>query len=219
MALSLLILHTPISQICRSSESKWLARKIEVALIGSCTNSSYEDISRSASIAKHAMSKGLKAKANLLLHRAVNRFGIQLKEMASLDTLMKWAVLFWPMPADLVLVNGQDILMILTRKNTIITSFNRNFAKRNDGLASTHAFVASPEIVTAFAIAGDLTFNPLTDKLKNENGEEVMLDEPTGYELPPKGFAVEDAGYQAPAEDGSHVQVVVDPEFTTVAIA
>src|SRR5690606_7632500 len=92
-----------------------------------------------------------------------------------------------------------------------ITSFNRNFAKRNDGLAATHAFVASPEIVTAFAIAGDLTFNPLTDKLVNNDGEEVMLDEPTGVELPPKGFSVEDPGYQAPAEDGSKVEVIVDP--------
>jgi aconitate hydratase len=97
------------------------------------------------------------------------------------------------------------------RKNSIITSFNRNFAKRNDGLAATHAFVASPEIVTAFAIAGDLTFNPLTDKLVNNDGEEVMLDEPTGVELPPKGFSVEDPGYQAPAEDGSKVEVIVDP--------
>ena len=98
------------------------------------------------------------------------------------------------------------------RKNSIITSFNRNFAKRNDGLASTHAFVASPEIVTAFAIAGDLTFNPLKDKLKNENGEEVMLDEPSGVELPPNGYAVEDAGYQAPAVDGSKVDVTVKPD-------
>src|SRR5439155_4579176 len=98
------------------------------------------------------------------------------------------------------------------RKNTIVTSFNRNFAKRNDGLASTHAFVASPEIVTAFAIAGDLTFNPLTDKLKNETGEEVMLDEPKGFELPPNGFDVKDAGYQPPAADGSHVQVLVAPD-------
>src|SRR5690606_13043923 len=98
------------------------------------------------------------------------------------------------------------------RKNTIITSFNRNFAKRNDGLASTHAFVASPEIVTALAIAGKLSFNPLKDKLINEKGEEVMLKEPVGYELPPKGFSVEDAGYQAPAEDGSNVQVIVSPE-------
>src|ERR1700749_878888 len=95
------------------------------------------------------------------------------------------------------------------KKNTIVTSFNRNFAKRNDGLASTHAFVASPEIVTALAIAGDLTFNPLKDKLTNEKGEKVMLDEPTGVELPPKGFSVDDAGYQAPAKDGSSVTVAV----------
>jgi aconitate hydratase len=98
-----------------------------------------------------------------------------------------------------------------TRKNTIVTSFNRNFAKRNDGLASTHAFVASPELVTALAIAGRLSFNPLTDKLINENGEEVMLDEPKGYELPPAGFSVKDAGYQAPAVDGSKVEVLVSP--------
>jgi aconitate hydratase len=97
------------------------------------------------------------------------------------------------------------------RKNTIITSFNRNFAKRNDGLASTHAFVASPEIVTAMAIAGSISFNPLKDKLKNNKGEDVLLREPTGFELPPKGFAVEDAGYQAPAKDGSGIQVKVDP--------
>jgi aconitate hydratase len=99
-----------------------------------------------------------------------------------------------------------------TRKNSIITSFNRNFAKRNDGNSATHAFVASPEIVTAFAIAGDLTFNPLTDRLKNEAGEEVMLDEPSGFELPPNGFSVEDAGYQPPAMDGDEVQVAVSPE-------
>jgi aconitate hydratase len=96
-------------------------------------------------------------------------------------------------------------------KNSIMTSFNRNFAKRNDGNPNTHGFVASPEVVTAFAIAGDLTFNPLTDYLVNENGEKVKLDEPQGIEFPVKGFAVEDNGYQAPAEDGSGVEVVVDP--------
>src|SRR3954451_10311771 len=99
-----------------------------------------------------------------------------------------------------------------TRKNTIVTSFNRNFAKRNDGLAATHAFVASPEIVTAYAIAGRLSFNPLKDKLKNEKGEEVMLDEPRGYELPPHGFDVGDPGYQAPAENGKGIPVVVKPD-------
>jgi aconitate hydratase len=99
-----------------------------------------------------------------------------------------------------------------TRKNSIITSFNRNFAKRNDSFPGTHAFVASPEIVTAFALAGDLTFNPLTDTLLNEEGEQVKLDEPTGYELPPNGFSVEDAGYQAPALDPSNVQILVSPD-------
>jgi len=105
-----------------------------------------------------------------------------------------------------------------TRKNSIITSFNRNFAKRNDGNPNTHAFVASPEIVTAFAIAGDLTFNPLTDTLTNENGEQVKLDEPLGIELPVKGFAVDDAGYQAPAEDGSSVEVKVDPKSSRLQL-
>src|SRR5690606_39073510 len=100
----------------------------------------------------------------------------------------------------------------------IITSFNRNFSKRNDGLSSTHAFVASPELVTAFALAGDLTFNPLRDKLKNEKGEEVQLDEPTGVELPPTGFDVEDAGYQAPAVDGTSVVVNVLPDSTRLQL-
>ncbi|MDL5049482.1 aconitase family protein, partial [Oscillatoria amoena NRMC-F 0135] len=98
------------------------------------------------------------------------------------------------------------------RKNSIITSFNRNFAKRNDGNPNTHAFVASPEITTAFAIAGDLTFNPLKDTLLNEEGKPVRLDEPTGVEFPPKGFDVKDPGYIAPAKDGSKVQVRIDPK-------
>ena len=105
-----------------------------------------------------------------------------------------------------------------TRKNSIITSFNRNFAKRQDGNPNTHAFVASPEIVTAFAIAGDLTFNPLTDTLTNEKGEQVKLDEPLGIEMPLKGYAVEDAGYQAPAEDGSKVEVKVDPKSSRLQL-
>jgi aconitate hydratase len=105
-----------------------------------------------------------------------------------------------------------------SRKNTIVTSFNRNFAKRNDGFASTHAFVASPEIVTAYAIAGRLSFNPLTDKLVNADGKEVMLDEPKGFELPAKGFAVEDAGYQAPAADGSKVEVIVKSDSTRLQL-
>jgi len=202
----------PISKFAEAVKANAWPEKLEVALLGSCTNSSYEDITRSASVAKQAIDKNLKAKAeftitpgNEQVRYTVERDGL----LAAFDKI-----------GGVVLANacgpciGQWARHIddPNRKNSIITSFNRNFAKRNDGLASTHAFVASPEIVTAFAIAGDLTFNPLTDKLKNEDGKDVMLDEPTGYELPPKGFAVDDPGYQAPAKDGSQVQVVVNPK-------
>ena len=185
--------------------------KLEVALIGSCTNSSYEDISRSASIVKDAIGKGLKANSEFTITPGSEQVRYTIERDGFINTFES--------VGGVVLANacgpciGQWARHIddPNRKNTIITSFNRNFAKRNDGLASTHAFVASPEIVTAMAIAGTIAFNPLTDKLKNANGEEVMLSEPTGYELPPKGFDVEDAGYQAPAEDGSDIKVIVDP--------
>jgi aconitate hydratase len=182
---------------------------LEVALIGSCTNSSYEDISRSASLAQQAIDKKLKTKAEFTITPGSEQVRFTIEKDGFLKT--------FDQIGGIVLANacgpciGQWARHIddPNRKNSIITSFNRNFAKRNDGLASTHAFVASPEIVTAFAIAGNLTFNPLKDKLKNENGEEVMLDEPTGVELPPKGFSVDDAGFQAPAKDGKGIQVVV----------
>lgn len=199
----------PISKFAAAvRENNWPER-LEVALIGSCTNSSYEDISRSASLAKQAVDKNLKAKAEFTITPGSEVVRYTIEKDGFLDTFYKIG--------GVVLANacgpciGQWARHIddPKRKNSIITSFNRNFAKRNDGLASTHAFVASPEIVTAFAIAGDLTFNPLKDKLKNEDGKEVMLDEPTGAELPPKGFSVEDAGYTAPAADGSGVQVKV----------
>ena len=205
-------LATPISRIKEAVEQHGWPAKLEVALIGSCTNSSYEDISRSASIVKDAVSKGLKANAEFtitpgseLVRYTIERDGFirQFEEVGGV-----------------VLANacgpciGQWARHIddPNRKNTIITSFNRNFAKRNDGNASTHAFVASPEIVTAMAIAGTIAFNPLTDTLKNDKGEDVRLSEPTGYELPPKGFSVEDPGYQAPAPDGSQVIVAVSPD-------
>lgn len=199
----------PISKFAEAVKSNDWPQRLEVALIGSCTNSSYEDISRSASLAKQAIDKKLKAKAEFTITPGSEVVRYTIEKDGFLDTFYKIG--------GVVLANacgpciGQWARHIddPKRKNSIITSFNRNFAKRNDGLASTHAFVASPEIVTAFAIAGDLTFNPLKDKLKNEEGKEVMLDEPTGMELPPKGFSVEDAGYQAPAADGSGVQVKV----------
>jgi aconitate hydratase len=199
----------PISKFAEAVKANEWPAKLEVALIGSCTNSSYEDISRSASLAKQAIDKKLKAKAEFTITPGSEVVRYTIEKDGFLDTFYKIG--------GVVLANacgpciGQWARHIddPKRKNSIITSFNRNFAKRNDGLASTHAFVASPEIVTAFAIAGDLTFNPLKDKLKNEEGKEVMLDEPTGMELPPKGFSVEDAGYQSPAADGSSVQVKV----------
>ncbi len=205
-------LATPISQLKEAVEKNGWPAKLEVALIGSCTNSSYEDISRSASIVKDAVSKGVKTKSVFTITPGSE----QVRYTIERDGFIKE----FEDAGGVVLANacgpciGQWARHIddPNRKNTIITSFNRNFAKRNDGLASTHAFVASPEIVTALAMAGTIAFNPLTDKLKNEKGEEVMLKEPTGFELPPKGFAVEDAGYQAPAEDGSGIQVKVAPD-------
>jgi len=202
----------PISKFAEAVKANAWPEKLEVALLGSCTNSSYEDITRSASVAKQAIDKNLKAKAEFTITPGSEQVRYTVERDGLLATFDKIG--------GVVLANacgpciGQWARHIddPNRKNSIITSFNRNFAKRNDGLASTHAFVASPEIVTAFAIAGDLTFNPLTDKLKNEDGKDVMLDEPTGYELPPKGFAVDDPGYQAPAKDGSQVQVVVNPK-------
>jgi aconitate hydratase len=202
----------PISKFAEAVKANNWPERLEVALIGSCTNSSYEDISRSASLAQQAIDKNLKTKAEFTITPGSEQVRYTIEKDGFLKTFDKIG--------GVVLANacgpciGQWARHIddPNRKNSIITSFNRNFAKRNDGLASTHAFVASPEIVTAFAIAGDLTFNPLKDKLKNEKGEEVMLDEPTGVELPPKGFSVEDAGYQAPAKDGKDVQVVVKPD-------
>src|SRR5688572_7606702 len=199
----------PISQFAKAVKENGWPQKLEVALIGSCTNSSYEDISRSASLAKQAIEKKLTTRAEFTITPGSEQVRYTIEKDGFLDIFAKIG--------GVVLANacgpciGQWARHIddPNRKNSIITSFNRNFAKRNDGLAATHAFVASPEIVTAFAIAGDLTFNPLKDKLKNEKGEEVMLDEPTGVELPPTGFAVEDAVYQAPAVDGSGVEVVV----------
>lgn len=205
-------LATPISKMAEAVKANDWPAKLEVALIGSCTNSSYEDISRSASIVKDAVSKGLKANSEFTITPGSELVRFTIERDGFIDTFQS--------VGGVVLANacgpciGQWARHIddPNRKNTIITSFNRNFAKRNDGLASTHAFVASPEVVTAMAIAGTIAFNPLTDKLKNAKGEEVLLDEPTGFELPPKGFAVEDAGYQAPAEDGSDVKVVVNPD-------
>jgi aconitate hydratase len=202
----------PISKFAEAVKNNQWPEKLEVALIGSCTNSSYEDISRSASVAKQAIEKNLETKAEFTITPGSELVRFTIEKDGFLNTFEKIG--------GVVLANacgpciGQWARHIddPNRKNSIITSFNRNFARRNDGLASTHAFVASPEIVTAFAIAGSLNFNPLKDKLKNRKGEEVKLDEPSGYELPPRGFSVDDPGYLPPAEDGSKLKVIVKPD-------
>ncbi len=184
--------------------------KVEWGLIGSCTNSSYEDLSRAASIAQQALDKGLVTKAEF----GINPGSEQVRFTADRDGILE---VFENLDAKIFTNACGPCIGQWARyedpknapKNSIVHSFNRNFAKRADGNPNTHAFVASPEMVAAIAISGRLDFNPLTDALINKDGEKVMLDEPTGHELPEEGFAVEDAGYLAPEEDGSHVEVTV----------
>ena len=204
-------LATPISQMAAAVKEHGWPDAVEVALIGSCTNSSYEDISRSAFIAKNAMEKGLKAKSEFTITPGSEMVRFTIDRDGMLKTFDEMGGVVLANACGPCIGQWARHVSDPSKKNTIVTSFNRNFAKRNDGLASTHAFVASPEIVTAFAIAGSLSFNPLKDKLTNDKGEQVMLDEPVGYEMPPLGFDVDDPGYQAPAADGSKVQVAVDP--------
>jgi aconitate hydratase len=202
----------PISKFAAAvRENNWPA-KLEVGLIGSCTNSSYEDISRAASLAQQAVDKKLNAKSEYTITPGSEqvRFTVERDGFLGIFENMGGVVLAnacGPCIGQWARHGAEK-----QEKNSIITSFNRNFAKRADGNPNTHSFVASPEIVTAMAIAGDLTFNPLTDSLINEEGESVRLEEPSGLEMPTKGFAVEDAGYQAPALDGSKVNVLVDPK-------
>jgi aconitate hydratase len=202
----------PLSKFASAVKENGWPAKLEVGLIGSCTNSSYEDISRAASLAQQAVDKKLIAKSEYTITPGSEqvRFTVERDGFLNIFENMGGVVLAnacGPCIGQWARHGAEK-----QEKNSIITSFNRNFAKRADGNPNTHSFVASPEIVTAMAIAGDLTFNPMTDSLINEDGNQVRLDEPSGLELPTKGFAVEDAGYQAPAEDGSSVEVIVDPE-------
>ena len=201
----------PLSNFAKAVRENGWPERLEVGLIGSCTNSSYEDLTRSASIAQQAISKNLKVKSEFTVTPGSEQVRFTAERDGLLDTFENMGGVVLANACGPCIGQWARHMDDPTRKNSIITSFNRNFAKRNDGNPSTHAFVASPEIVTALAIAGDLTFNPLTDTLTNESGEQVKLDEPRGIEQPVKGYAVEDAGYQAPAEDGSGVQVKVSP--------
>ncbi|WP_299715874.1 aconitate hydratase [uncultured Tenacibaculum sp.] len=196
----------------KANENDW-PLKVEWGLIGSCTNSSYEDLSRASSIAQQALDKGLKTKAEF----GINPGSEQVRYTADRDGILQVfekldAKIFTNACGPCIGQWGRYEDPKNAPKNSIVHSFNRNFAKRADGNPNTHAFVASPELVAAIAIAGRLDFNPITDTLINENGEEVKLDEPTGWELPPKGFEVKENGYLEPVADGSGVEVVVNPD-------
>lgn len=201
----------PISKFAQAVKENGWPQQLSVGLIGSCTNSSYEDISRAASLAKQAVDKGLKAKSEFTITPGSEQVRFTVERDGFLGTFDQMGGVVLANACGPCIGQWARHGAEKQEKNSIITSFNRNFSKRADGNPNTHSFVASPEMVTALAIAGDLTFNPLTDYLTNEKGEKVKLDEPKGLELPPKGFAVEDAGYQKPAEDGSLVQVLVSP--------
>lgn len=201
----------PISEFAAAVKNHGFPGKLEVGLIGSCTNSSYEDITRAASVARQAGEKKLKVASEYTVTPGSElvRYTIERDGLIGIFEDIGGVVLAnacGPCIGQWARHNADK-----QEKNSIITSFNRNFAKRNDGNPNTHSFVASPEIVTALSIAGDMTFNPLTDSLVNNEGEEVMLDEPQGMELPAGGFDVEDNGYQSPAEDGSQITIDVDP--------
>ncbi len=205
-------LATPISQMKEAAAKNNWPTKVEVGLIGSCTNSSYEDISRAVSLAKQVSEKGLKTKAEFTITPGSELVRYTIERDGFLDTFAKIGATVFANACGPCIGMWDRMGAEKQERNTIVHSFNRNFAKRADGNPNTLAFVASPEIVTALAIAGDLTFNPLTDTLINEKGEAVKLDPPYGDELPSRGFDVEDAGYQAPAEDGSGVKINVMPD-------
>jgi aconitate hydratase len=204
-------LATPISKLKEVATANGWPMKIEAGLIGSCTNSSYEDIARAVSLAKQVSSKNLKSKAEFMINPGSEQIRFTIARDGFLKVFDEVGATVFTNACGPCIGMWDRVGAEKEEKNTIIHSFNRNFAKRADGNPNTYAFVASPEIVTALAIAGDLGFNPLTDTLTNEKGEQVKLDAPSGDELPTKGFAVEDAGYQAPAADGSKVSVLVEP--------
>lgn len=204
-------LATPISKMKETAAANGWPTKIEVGLIGSCTNSSYEDISRSASLARQAVEKKLVPKAEFTITPGSEQVRYTIERDGFLDTFDKIGAKVFANACGPCIGMWNRYGAEKQERNTIVHSFNRNFAKRADGNPNTLAFVGSPELVTAMAIAGDLGFNPLTDTLTNADGEQVKLIPPTGDELPSRGFAVEDAGYQAPSDDGSGVEIIVSP--------
>jgi len=202
----------PISEFAKAVKDNDYPAKLEVGLIGSCTNSSYEDLDRAASLARQAVAKNLKVKSEFTVTPGSEQIRFTVERDGLLNDFEKMGGVVLANACGPCIGQWARHTDDPDRKNSIITSFNRNFAKRNDGNPNTHGFVASPEIVTAMAISGDMLFNPLTDTLTNEKGEKVKLDPPTGVELPPNGFDVKDAGFIAPIADGSGVNIEVNPK-------
>jgi aconitate hydratase len=204
-------LATPVSKMKEAAAKNGWPLRVEVGLIGSCTNSSYEDISRAASLAKQVADKGLKTKAQFTITPGSEQVRYTIERDGFIDAFNRIGAKVFANACGPCIGMWSRVGAERKEKNTIVHSFNRNFQSRNDGNPNTYAFVGSPELVTALAIAGDLSFNPITDYLTNERGEQVKLDPPTGDELPTRGFDVKDPGYQAPAKDGSKVEVKVNP--------
>jgi len=202
----------PISEFVKMVKGNNYPQKLEVGLIGSCTNSSYEDITRAASIARQAIAKNMKAKAEFVVTPGSELVRFTTERDGLLSDFEKIGGVIMANACGPCIGQWKRHTDDPERRNSIITSFNRNFSKRNDGNPNTHSFVASPEIVTAYVISGDLCFNPLTDYLVNEAGEKVRLDEPKGMELPVAGFDAKDVGLLAPPVDGSGISIAVNPE-------
>lgn len=205
-------LATPVGEMTEKAKENGWPMDVEWGLIGSCTNSSYEDLSRAASVAQQAVDKGLVTKAEFGINPGSEQVRFTAERDGLLNVFEKLNARIFTNACGPCIGQWARAGADKQEKNSIVHSFNRNFSKRADGNPNTHAFVSSPEMVAAIAISGRLDFNPMTDKLTNDKGEEVMLDEPTGWELPPKGFDVEDAGYVAPPADGAGVEVVVAPD-------
>tara|TARA_B100002051_G_scaffold276159_1_gene322823 strand:- start:18980 stop:21238 length:2259 start_codon:yes stop_codon:yes gene_type:complete len=209
---------TPISKMkTEAVKNKW-PEKVEVGLIGSCTNSSYEDISRASSIAKQALDNKIIAKSKYTITPGSEQVRYTIERDGLINIFNNIGASVFSNACGPCIGQWDREGADKGEKNTIIHSFNRNFAKRADGNPQTYAFVASPEIVTALALAGNLTFNPITDYLTNELGEKIKLVPPKGYELPPNGFDVKDQGFQAPNEDKKNIEVVVNPNSDRLQI-
>ena len=209
---------TPISKMKTEAKKEEWPTNIQVGLIGSCTNSSYEDISRAASIAKQAVESGLKTKARFTITPGSEQVRYTIERDGFIDIFEKLGADVFANACGPCIGQWARSDSDKEKKNTIVHSFNRNFAKRADGNPNTHAFVASPELVTALAIAGDLTFDPTKDFLMNKDGDQVRLNPPNGHDLPKNGFEVEDLGYQAPSANGLNIELKVDPNSNRIQI-